>query len=232
MPRLRLLATASLLAALAACTPRAVIPELDRQRVASELTGQQRWLRVAVYVAPFWGDKAKALVSDAPLEKLDLVETPAGAQVAPPPAERILMPGTSVRVREVEFPTGWVIAQRVVMTPRYHPWVLLDVPGDDRTYVLVLQQTAASYDEVRWEVDRVFTTDDPSAALAAMPVEQRDAVGRKELVEGMSPRAVEMAWGLPEKRRIDRPAATEEWSWAFSSRRAFFLEDRLQRWER
>lgn len=233
MLRARVLAPAALLLALAAaCTPRAVIPDADRQRVAAELGGQQRWLRVAAYVAPFWADGTKALLSDAPLDGLDLVETPDGQQVAPPKAERILMPGTPVRIREVEFPTGWVIARRVVMTPRYHPWVLLDVPGDDRTYVLVLQQTAASYDEVRWEVDRVLTTDDPASALAALPTDQREAVGRKELVEGMSPRAVEMAWGLPEKRRIDRPAATEAWSWAFSTRKAFFLDDRLQRWER
>ena len=43
--------------------------------------------------------------------------------------ERILPPGTAVRIREIEFPTGWIIARRVVMTPRYHPWVMLEVPG-------------------------------------------------------------------------------------------------------
>ncbi len=230
--RRSLLAAAALAAALAGCTPRAVIPDPERQRVASSLSGQPRWLRVAAYVSPFWGDKTKALLSDAPTDDLDLVETPGGQQVAPPAPEKILLPGTAVRIREVEFPTGWIIAQRVVMTPRYHPWVLLDVPGDERTYVLVLQQTAVSYDEVRWEVDRVLGTDDPSAAFAALPVEQRDAIGRKELVEGMSPRAVEMAWGLPEKRRIDRPAATEEWTWPDGKRKAFFQEERLQRWER
>ena len=61
---------------------------------------------------------------------------------------------------------------------------------------------------------------------------QRDAIGRKELVEGMSPRAVEMAWSLPERRRIDRPAATEEWIWPGGKRKAFFQDERLQRWER
>jgi hypothetical protein len=41
-----------------------------------------------------------------------------------------------------------------------------------------------------------------------------------------------MAWGLPEKRRIDRPAATEEWSWPGGKRRAFFQDEKLVRWER
>ena len=231
MPR-ALLATLALTAALAGCTPRAVIPDAERQRVATELSGQPRWLRVAVYVAPFWGDRSKLLITDRPLDELDLVETAGGHPVAPPPAEKILLPGTAVRIREVEFPTGWSIAQRVVMTPRYHPWVLLSVPGDDRAYVLVLSQTAATFDQVRGEVERVLSTDDPSAAFSALPTEQRDAIGRKELVEGMSPRAVEMAWGLPERRRIDRPAATEEWIWPDGKRKAYFLEERLQRWER
>lgn len=227
-----LLATLAVAAGLAGCTPRAVIPDAERQRVAGTLSGQPRWLRTAVYVAPFWGDRSKVLVSDVPTDDLDLVETAGGKPIPPPAPERILQPGTAVRIREVEFPTGWIISQRVVMTPRYHPWVLLDVPGDERTHVLVLSQTAATFDEVRAEVDRVLATDDPSPVLAGLPVEQRDAIGRKELAEGMSPRAVEMAWGLPERRRIDRPAATEEWIWPGGKRKAQFLEERLQRWER
>jgi hypothetical protein len=231
MPR-SLLTAVALSAALAGCTPRAVIPDAERQRVAGDLSGQPRWLRVAAYAAPFWGDRSKLLVSDTPTDELDLVETAGGKPVPPPPPEKILQPGTAVRIREVEFPTGWIIAQRVVMTPRYHPWVLLEVPGDERTYVLVLSQTADSFDAVRAEVERVLSTDDPSPLLAALPIEQRDAVGRKELVEGMSPRAVEMAWGLPERRRIDRPAGTEDWIWPGGKRKAFFQEERLQRWER
>jgi len=68
--------------------------------------------------------------------------------------------------------------------------------------------------------------------FAALPQDQRDAIGRKELIEGMGLRAVEMAWGLPERRRIDRPASTEEWTWPDGKRKAFFQDERLVRWER
>ena len=233
MPRALPAVLATVLLAFAGgCTPRAVIPDSERTQVSGRLTGQPRWLRVAMYAAPFWGDRTKVLLSDTPFDELDLVETASGTPVAPPPAERILPPGTPVKIREVEFPTGWIIAKRVVMTPRYHPWALLEVPGDERVHVIVLSQTAVSFEEVRGELERVLSTDDPSSALAALPPEQRDAIGRKELSEGMPPRAVEMAWGLPERRRIDRPAATEEWTWPGSRRRAFFQEERLVRWER
>ncbi len=229
-----LLAPVSLvvLATLSACTPRAVIPDAEREHVASDLTGQQRWLRVAAYAGPLWGDRTRVFVSDAPPAELDLVESPGGTPLTPPPSERVLPPGTAVRIREVEFPTGWTIAKRVIMSPRYHPWVLLDVPGDPREHVLVLSQTAVSFDEVRAELERILSADNPTSSFTALPQEQRDAILKKELIEGMSPRAIEMAWGLPERKRIDRPANREEWAWPGGKRRVFLQEDRLVRWEK
>jgi hypothetical protein len=220
-----------LLLALAGCAPRVVIPDAERQRVSAEIEGRTRYLRVAAYAAPFFGDRTKLLLSDQPLGELDLVETGDGTPIAPPPAERVLRPGTAVRISQVEFPTAWLIARRVVMTPRYHPWALLSVEGDARPYVVVLSQTAASVDDVRLELDRLLTSDDPSSAFAALPQDQRDAIARKELVEGMGVRAVEMAWGTPEKKKIDRPAATEEWTWPGGKRRAFFQDEKLARWD-
>src|SRR5512133_263246 len=220
------------LAAASACTPRAVIPDAERDRVRRELTGERRWLRVAAYAAPLWGDRTKVLVSDQPLDELDLVESAGGSPVPPPASEKILAPGTGVRISDVEFPTGWVIAKRVVMSPRYHPWVLVEVPGDARPYVVVLSQTAASFDDVRGALDRILAKDDPSSALRALPEEQRAAILKKTLVEGMGTRAVEMAWGLPEVKKIDRPASTEEWSWPGGKRRAWLQDDRVVRWEK
>jgi hypothetical protein len=228
----RHLAAALALALAAACTPTVVVPDAERERAHAALDGQQRWLRVAVTVHPFFGDTSKRLLLDAPPAEVDLLRGAEGEVIAPPPAERVLPPGTPVRIGQVEFPTGLIIAGRVVMTPRYHPWALLRVPGDARPYVLVLSQTTATAADAVAEVDRVLSADDPTTAFEALPQEQREAVLKKELAEGMSTRAVEMAWGLPEKKRIDRPARTEEWAWASSRRRASFSDDKLVRWER
>jgi hypothetical protein len=228
----KVLAAALALASLAACTPPAVIPDAERERVHHALAGERRWLRTAVYVAPLWGDQSRALVSDQPLSELQLVLTPDGDPIAPPPAERVLPPGTPVRILDVEFPTGWTIAKRVLVTPRYHPWAILEIAGDPRPHVVVLSQTDVSFEDVRAELDRILTKDDPSSSLAALPEEQRAAIARKDLVDGMGPRAVEMAWGLPERRKLDRPAATEEWTWPGGKRRAFFQDDRLVRWQK
>lgn len=228
---LALLAVA-LSVAQAGCTPRAVVPDGERARVRQALDGQPRYLRVAVSVHPLFGDAGKKLLLDAPPAEVDLLRGGQDEIIAPPPAERILPPGTAVRVLQVEFPTGLLIARRVIMTPRYHPWVYLQVAGEPRPCVLVLSQTAVTADDVLAEVDRVLAADDPGPALRAMPSEQHDAVLRKELVEGMTAAAVEMAWGQPERRRIDRPNGTEAWSWPGDRRHAFFQDEKLVRWEK
>ena len=228
----RLVTVAALALAVAACAPLTVVPDAERARTHAALEGQPRWLRVSLAVSPLFGDRGRLLLLDAPPAEVDLLRGAGDAVIPPPAAERILPPGTAVRVEKVEFPTGLVIARRAVMSPRYHPWVYLRLPGEERPGILVLSHAAASANALVEEVDRVLTRDDPSRLLAALPPEQREAVGRRELLEGMSPRAVEMAWGVPEAVKIDRPALTEEWAWPTGKRRAWFQDEKLQRWSR
>jgi hypothetical protein len=229
---LRLAAGMALAAAAAGCAPLVVVPDAERERTHAALDGQARYLRVALAASPLFGDRSKLLLLDAPPGEVDLLRATDNSIIPPPAPERILPPGTPVRIEQVEFPTGLVIARRAVMSPRYCPWVYLKIAGEDRPFVIVLSSASVSADDLVAEVDRVLTPDDPSRALAALPQEQRDAIGRRELVEGMGTRAVEMAWGVPEKIRLDRPAATAEWSWPAGKRRAWFQDEKLLRWER
>jgi len=230
--RHHLLLAAAAIAPLVACTPRAIVPEAEQARVARELDGRQRYLRVAAYVGPLWSDTGKVFVSDQPASEVDLVETAGGTPIPPPPFQRVLPPGTPVRIARVEFPSSYLIAQRVMTTPRYHPWVYLQVGGDARPHVVVLSQTVATYEDVRGELDRLLTTDDPRPAYGALAPDLRDAVLRKEALEGMSAQALEMAWGLPERKRIDRPAHTEEWIWPGGKRRVYLREGQVEQVEK
>src|ERR687885_1301708 len=137
----------------AGCVPRASVPNVERQRAERELEGERRFSKVALWVGPFFGDNTKLLVSDSPFSELDLLETTEGKPIAPPRAERVLLPGTRVQIEKVEFPTAWIIAQRVVLTPRYHPWVYVRVDGEPRPLVVVLPQTLATANDVRLEVE-------------------------------------------------------------------------------
>jgi hypothetical protein len=228
---MRRIAASLLCLAAAGCLPHAQVPLADRERVERELTGARRWLDVAVNVGPFFGDGSKLLASEQPFQEIELLEGPGGATIRPPPPERVLVPGTAVRILRVELPTGWVIARRVVTTPRHHPWAWLEVAGEARPVILVLPQEVSKFEDVELKLDRWLSTTDPSAAWRALPDDQRAAIARKRLVEDMGTRAVEMAWGHPERKLIDKPARTEEWSWAEGRRRAFFHDGKLVRWE-
>jgi hypothetical protein len=223
-------ALACLAILLAGCLPRASVPDAERQRAREELEGAQRWLAVAVNVGPFFGDASRLLASDQPFEEVELLEGPSGKVIAPPAVERVLPPATPVRIERVEFPTGWTIAKRILMTPRYHPWVHLRVPGEARPVILVLPQELATAEEVRVELDRWLASADPGPALRALPESHRASVEAKGLVEDMAPRTVEMAWGYPERKVVDRPAGTEDWTWPGGRRRAWFKDGRLVRW--
>jgi hypothetical protein len=242
---MRPLLLAALLALTTACVPTTVVPDGERARTHGALDGQARYLRVTASLHPFYGDRKKCLLLDAPPAEVDLIRGARDESIPPPPAERLLPPGTPVRIQEVEFPTdtwayGWLgdlfngalIARRVVMTPRYHPWVLVALAGEARPCVVVLSQTVATAETALAETGRLLTTDDPTPVLAALPREQKEAVVRQELVEGMPLQAVEMAWGVPEHRHIDRPEGTEAWNWPGGKRRAYFRDEKLVRWER
>jgi len=216
---------------LGGCTPTVVVPDQDRLRVTQDIVGRQRWLQVALHVGPFFGDRSKLLASDQPFQEVELLETPGGRPIAPPRAERVLPPGTPVTIRDVEFPTPWLIARRVLMTPRYQPWLWLELAGEPRPIVVVLPQGLTGFEDVRVELDRYLSGHDNAADLAALPESQRRAVERKEVVEGMGPAAATMAWGYPEKRIVDRPAAREQWIWPGGRRKAWFEDDRLARFE-
>ncbi len=220
------------LLALACKTVTLQIPEADQVRAERELSGQQRFLRVAVYVGPLWRDTDKLLVTDRPSSEIDIVEEPNGKPIFPPKPERILPPGTPMKIRDIEFPSTFTVNQRVLVSPRYCPWVYLSVAGDQRSYVIVLPQEVKSFEDVRLELERYLTPDDPSPALAALPPDVRDLVLKKEVGPGMSARALEMAWGLPERKRVDRPAGTEEWFWAGGKRHAYLRDDRVEKIDR
>jgi hypothetical protein len=223
------LALLALLALLASCATPSLLPAEGRETVVRALSRQPRYLRVAVYVGPFFGDGSRVLLSDRPISELSLLESSGGQPILPPAPTRILPPGTPVFVDSVQFPTGTTVWSRPVTTPRYNPWLLASVEGERRPAVLVLSAESQSAEDVLAEVGRVLTPADPTAIFSALPEPVRDAIREKALVEGMTRQAAAMAWGHPDRIVMDRPTQSEEWFWIGGNRRAAFQDDRLVR---
>jgi hypothetical protein len=219
------------LALLASCATPSTLSLEGRETVVKSLSRQPRYLRVAVYVGPFFGDGSKVLISDRVVTELSVLESPGGQPIHPPAPTRILPPGTPVFVDTVQFPAGATVWSRPLTSPRYNPWLLASVEGEPRGAVLLLSTESQSAEDVLAEVGRVLTPDDPTPIYVALPEFVREAIREKTLVEGMTRQAVAMAWGYPDRIVMDRPAQTEEWFWTGGSRKASFQDDRLVRQE-
>ncbi len=239
--RLRLPSLAVLLAALVAgCASHTRMPPEARTSLASALTGPEavQYLRVSVYVTPFFGDATKRLLTPYAPEDLRLLDDTKGKPINPGAVERILPAGTKVRITKVEFPTSWVVTERVLYTPRTWPWVYLAEEGAPPgpgapPLMLVLPPNLERPEDFRTELEKYLAPRELSAQLDALPPAVKEAVREKKLVANMSLDAVRMAWGPPEvvRRTLEGTAKNEEWTYPTGRRKAFLTDGRLTRAE-
>ncbi len=219
---------------LSSCTGNTLIPEPQRVQIKDELVGHARYLRVACWVTPFFHDDGKLLLTDQAPDELDLVDRPNGTPVNPGDAIGILPVGTRLRIDAISFPTALEMADRLVMTPRYNPWVLLLPPeqfgSSVKPYVMVLRPDLRSHDEFVQDLGRFLTETDPTPELKGFAAPVQAAIAKKTLAPGMTPRQVEMAWGYPEHIHIDGPTRAQTWTWPNDKQRAWFTSDALVHW--
>lgn len=180
--------------------------------------GAERFLRVSAYVTPFFGDATKKFLSTDRPEHVALVLNPDGSPVQPGKPEGIVPAGTVVRVVKIEFPTPYVMATRVLFTPRTLAWVYLDVAGTPKgalPHLLVLRPGIKDEAELDAELAVLLSAEDVGKRLAELEEPVREAVRTKRAVAGMSADALTMAWGPPERKTItfDEGKKKEVWSW-------------------
>jgi hypothetical protein len=224
---------------LVGCAGNSLLPENDRIALQEELLAHARYLKVAMLVAPFFQDDGKWLLSDRALDEVDLIDDPTGKPLPPGAAAGILLPGTRLRIDRIEFPTSFVIAQRVIYSPRYAPWIYL-VPADRQTpagglsagkpFILVLPQRMKTRDDVLAELDRYLSRDDVAVTYRALPPQFQEAISQKSVISGMGPNEVEMAWGYPARIHLDEARKTQAWSWPEAKQEAFFYANALTHW--
>jgi hypothetical protein len=226
-------------ATLAGCAGNTTLPENDRIALQQELGEHARYLKISMRVAPLFQDDAKWLLTDRALDELDLIDDPTGAPVPPGELAGILPPGTRLRIDHIEFPTSFVVTQRVIYSPRFNPWVYL-VPADrpspaealsnGKPFILVLPQHLKTHDDVLAELDRYLSHNDVTPALRALPQQYQEAIAQKNVLAGMGPSEVEMAWGYPERIHLDEAKKTQVWTWPEKKQEAYFSNNVLAHW--
>lgn len=206
--------------------------EVERLLVSKE---PNRYLRLSFYVTPFFGDSTKRLLTVLPPEEVDWIAHPDGKTVSPGAVETILPVGTRVRITHVEFPTAWALAERLVYTPRTHPWVFLEIEGQpkDVPIVLVLRPDGRDAQEVLNDVDQFLSLENPKLQLIQWPEPIQTAVTQKVALTDMPALALEMSWGFPERKNVsyDNGARKEEWIYPGKRRMANLVDGRVVKFQ-
>lgn len=219
------------------CKTHTQVAPADRALLEQTLSGPEaaRFLRLSMNVTPFFGDASKRLLTPYPPEEVLLLNDTKGQTLSPGPIEATLPAGARARILKVEFPTAWVVAERILYSPRTLPWVYVDVEGAPKgpPLVLVLPGNLKTREEFLAEVGRYLTAQDPAAQLAAFPEPVREAIRRKKALTNMPAEALERSWGYPEKilRTLAGPVRNEEWIYPGGRRRAFVSDGWLVRVE-
>lgn len=206
----------------------------DRAALDRRLTGKEsaRYLKLSFYLTPFFGDGTKKLLTAVPPEEVRLIDTMKGEPINPGPIEKILPAGTRARITRVEFPTAGVVTGRVLYTPRTLTWIYLDVEGEPRQMPIIvpLRSESKNPDDLLTELERYLSATDPEPLFQSWPDYVREAVKKKVSTQDMPADALEMAWGPPERKRIEytpEGARRETWTYPGGKRSAVLVNGRV-----
>ncbi|MDP1824487.1 MAG: hypothetical protein Q8L48_14630 [Archangium sp.] len=228
----RLIAAAGLLLLCGCVTAQVAIPPTQVADLERSLNGDERFLRVSMFLTPFFGDATRRLLTPVPPELVRLLDGTDGKPLKPGAVERTFPAGTKVRITKVEFPSAWVMTERVLYTPRSLVWLYLEVAGTpphSPPAVLVLRPGLKTDQDFLAELERHLTREDQSRRLEGFSDGVREAIRTKAAVIDMPAEALEMAWGYPDSKRIDLvdTQRKETWRWGDGARTATLLDGRL-----
>jgi hypothetical protein len=218
---------------LTGCTTTQVfIPSEARPGIVRQVEGEDRFFKVSFFVTPFFGDASRKLLAPVQPDELRLLENTDGTPIHPGPVEQVFPAGTLVRIKKVDFPSSFTMAERMLMTPRTLVWITLDVGGTPKTappYVLVLRPGIKDEAEFMSEVERYLGKEDPAPRLAAFTDPVRQAVLTKRAILDMPAEALEMAWGYPASKKLsfEGEKKLETWTWPGGQRVAMLADGRV-----
>ncbi|GAB4305298.1 MAG: hypothetical protein Kow0090_20910 [Myxococcota bacterium] len=186
------------------------------------------YLASSMYYGVFWKDSRYYYVTPYVPASLTYLSSPTGKNIPPPPHIGILAAGTPVKIQEVQFPTAAVVNSRVLMTPRYYPWVYLDIITPERSLKAVLVIPAAVKEPpaaIERKIQAHLLDSDPKEKLDKLTKEERDAIWRKEAFVGMTIESAEFALGAAPEIKALHHGKNYEVLWTFYDGRKYYFEN-------
>jgi hypothetical protein len=220
----------------AGCASQTKLSAEDRSSLQRDLTaGPVRYLKTSSYVTPFFGDASKRLLTPYPPDEVRLLNDTQGQPINPGPIQALVPAGATARVLQVEFPTAWAMAERVLYSPRTQPWVYLQVEGAPAgsPIILVLPPRLDTPADVKAALDQYLLEQDPAPRIARFQPRFQEALKQKRVLENMPEAAVSLSWGAPEsiRRSLEGQHTLQEWVYPGGKRRVFLSDGVVTRIE-
>ncbi len=177
-------------------------PEI-RASIQGRHVGKVVALKTSSYYGDLYDENERWLLSPYPFaDTYHIVDTD-GAPIHPTGQRGIAPAGSTFRITRIEFPDMAAMAQRMLTTPRYNPWVYLEpVDGPSlegrSAFIVVLPMDLETEAGVETALaERFGSADGVSVWLSERSPTIRAAIKHKDAKAGMSEEELRAAWGQP-----------------------------------
>lgn len=206
-------------------------PEI-RQRVQERHTGSIVALKMSCYYGDFYDENERWLLSPYPFSDTSDIADRSGQPIHPSGQRGIVPAGSTFRITRIEFPDMSAMTTRMLMTPRYNPWVYLepvDAPplAGRSSYILVLPSDIDTEDGVEAAIARRLGQQaDVKRWLDRRDPRVQVAIKHKDATPGMTEEELTAAMGIPQRWFHEGGADRAEVAW-YGSREVWLVKGKV-----
>jgi len=178
-----------------------------RLTIAQDLRGETVELRQSLYFGDLYDENEKWLLSPYPFENTSHIVDHKGVPINPRRQKGIIPAGSSFIIEKVEFPDPVTLAQRMLTSPRFNPWVYLRpepnsefsrLYPENKPYILPLPLNMTSIEEVHTSIATFLDSNrEVRSWLSERRPTIRVAIHQKEIIRGMSQEELIASMGEP-----------------------------------
>lgn len=217
------------LGGLLSCASQTRLPAPVRERIQSRHAESIVALKSSHYYGDFYGENEHWLLSPyAFKDTSDLVDT-RGRPIYPRGERGVVPAGSVFRIKTIEFPDMRAMATRMLMTPRFNPWVILEPLNNPllesrRSTIVVLPRNIKSEEGVEKALKLRFGPEEEVHTwLKARNPRVRLAIKYKEIEPEMTQDELVASWGIP-KRWIYEDGRKVAW---YGSREVWLRHEKI-----
>lgn len=225
LPVITLVAFASLFR----CASQTRLAPAIRTDLQKRHVGRTVALKTSCYYGDLYDENEHWLLSPLPFADTTHINGPDQEPIHPSGQRGIVPAGTAFKIVAIEFPDAATMAKRMLMTPRFNPWVHLEPVKPESlrgrsSYVVVLPMDLENESAVEDALNNNFgPIETVQEWLQRRKPSVRTAIRHKDPVHGMTPAELTASWGKP-LVWLEEDGAKIAW---YRSQEVWFRADRI-----